>query len=288
MVASALLLVIGSVQSSFADIKPLNLEGEAGETMEASKVALRIRDAIPPVKESYSGLKRSSDYAHLKLTAEWRRLRDETARLRTVDLKSLETSASKTAFWINVYNVLVSDGIVSLKVKGSVMKSPGFFKKACYDIGGSLFTLEEIEHGILRGNRPPEVGGKPLFKPQDPRIACLVSECDPRVHFALNCGARSCPMVHVYEADKLDQQLNSAASSFINGSDVRLEESKKLIFLSQIFEWYAGDFGANSGEVLEFVARFLHEPTKSKVLASRKQLSIRYLPYDWSLVEGGQ
>ncbi len=283
----ALLALLFAVGAN-AEIKPLNADFEAGASLSAPTAAQRIKDAIPPVQDKYILVKNSREYAALKQSEEWKKLRLHTARLRSVELQSLDSDAKKTAFWINVYNVLVNDGIVSLHVKGSVMKSPDFFRRACYNVGGLIFSLEEIESGILRGNRPSETGGSPPFKPNDPRLVFAVSQLDPRIHFALNCGAKSCPMVHVYTEAQLDQQLDSAAKSFLNGSDVKLDSNRNILHLSQIFEWYSADFGANKREVLTFICRFLPEPVKGSIETRRDKLAVKYLPYDWSLVEGGR
>ena len=280
----ALFLTVGAK----AELKPLNSDFEAGSTLSASTVAQRIKDAIPPVQDKYLLVKNNREYAAIRQSEEWRKLRLHTARLRSVDLHSLDSDAKKTAFWINVYNVLVNDGIISLHVKGSVTKSPDFFRRACYNVGGLVFSLEDIEHGILRGNRPSETGGSSPFKSNDSRLAFKVSHFDPRIHFALNCGAKSCPTVHIYTETQLDEQLETAAKSFINGPDVKLDSSRNTLQISQIFEWYAQDFGTNNREVIAFICRFLPEPVKGSIEAKRDKLSVKYLPYDWSLIEGGQ
>lgn len=268
-----------------AEVRPLNADGTAGDSQAVWDVVERIKGAVPPVQDRYLDVKSTADYAALKQSPEWRRLRAETARLRAVNLQSLSSPSAKTAFWINVYNVLVADGIVSLRVRSSVQKTRDFFRSACYDVGGAVFNLEEIEHGLLRGNRPPEPGQKPLFDASDPRLAFAVAQVDPRIHFALNCGARSCPPVRIYTAEKLDAQLDSAARNFINGPDVRVNEGKHILFLSQIFEWYATDFGSGKKEVMLFISRYLKEPAKTQLLSGLDALTIRYLPYDWALAD---
>ena len=44
--------------------------------------------------------------------------------------------------------------------------------------------------------------GKPEFASSDPRHQVALSSLDPRIHFALNCGARSCPPICVYTEDR--------------------------------------------------------------------------------------
>lgn len=42
----------------------------------------------------------------------------------------------------------------------------------------------------LLGNRPHPSDAKPLFAEDDSRLQFAVSEVDPRIHFALVCGAK--------------------------------------------------------------------------------------------------
>ncbi len=51
------------------------------------------------------------------------------------------------------------------------------------------------------------------------------------------------------------------------------------IVTSQIFEWYAADFGGDAG-VRAFLARFGPAPAASTAVTTQK---IRYRPYDWTL-----
>ena len=86
------------------------------------------------------------------------------------------------------------------------------WSRFAYNIGGHNLTLDEIEHGILRGNKPHPSNhqGPPIFgDPADPRIRLAVTNFDPRIHFALNCGALSCPPIRIYTAEKLDKQVRT-------------------------------------------------------------------------------
>ncbi len=72
----------------------------------------------------------------------------------------------------------------------SPLKVSGMWSKFAYNVGSCLFTLDDIEHGVLRCNRGhPSKNGVPAFPlPDDPRLSCVLKEFDPRIHFALNCG----------------------------------------------------------------------------------------------------
>jgi hypothetical protein len=103
---------------------------------------------------------------------------------------------------------------------------------------------------------------------------------DPRIHFALNCGTRSCPSIAFYEADRLDEQLDAAAASFINTEGVRTEEG--AVLLSPIFDFYAEDFGGAEG-AHAWVLRYLEGPALRAIVESGP---VRTGDYDWSLNQG--
>ena len=82
---------------------------------------------------------------------------------------------------------------------------------ACFTFAGQQYSCDDIENGVLRANRKPVVALGPLFGPRDPRLACVMPEVDQRLHFALNCGASSCPAVKYYTAENVDDELTLAA-----------------------------------------------------------------------------
>ena len=45
---------------------------------------------------------------------------------------------------------------------------------------------------------------------------------DPRIHFALVCGAKSCPPIKMYTPDNLEEGLNSAADAVCEGAEASL------------------------------------------------------------------
>ena len=88
-------------------------------------------------------------------------------------------------------------------------------------IGQYPYSLNDIENGLLRRNSRSAVPmTSAQFGRDDPRLAFMMDEVDPRIHFALNCGAQSCPPISVYagEQDKLDKQLDLATKGFLNQS----------------------------------------------------------------------
>jgi len=168
------------------------------------------------------------------------------ADLREVD-PSLLSESEKVAFFLNIYNALLIHGIAALGAPGSMLERMKMYAAVAYDIGGRIYTLNDIEHGILRRGRPAPSGlAVTTFNGDfDARNACRVARMDARVHFALNCGARSCPPIRFYQLEVLDQQLDLATRNYIvqNGG-VEVDADRSTVRLSRIFAWYASDFAS--------------------------------------------
>jgi hypothetical protein len=203
------------------------------------------------------------------------------------DPACLPDEAARRAFWINLYNALVMVSIVEQGVETSVTEGwlgvVRFFRRPLVTVGGHRLSLDDIEHGILRANRGPIWLPKASFRPGDPRRAWVLP-LDPRLHFALNCGARSCPPIRAYTAEALDSQLDLAARSFIESTTERGPGPDELT-VSRLFKWYGRDFGGRAG-IVAVLRRYLPEDGRRAVLESGRA-SLRYGAYDWRLNRAG-
>ena len=238
--------------------------------------------------EAYDSEHGQVNYAQLRTSLTYVEYRKCARRLQTFDPATLSSREEQLAFWINLYNALVVDAVVQFEVKQSVTEVPGFFWRAAYAIGGRRYCAFDIEYGILRANAPhPAIPGL-HFGRRDPRRSYSLAQLDPRIHFALVCAARSCPPIAVYGAGQIDRQLDMAAQAFINGGGVRLERTRGEVWLSQIFQWYASDFGGrpfglgDKRPLLKFVARYWSEVLDREALL-QGSLAVRFQPYDWNL-----
>jgi hypothetical protein len=174
------------------------------------------------------------DYAGLRRDPRFRAYVDLSASLDAVDLSLLTTKEAKLAFWINAYNSLIVHALTVVGPAETTLQRLTWFGRVAYRIGGTVFSADDIEHGVLRGNASPPasflnlVGLRalaaavsPAFGPSDPRRAYSLArdEVDPRIHFALNCGAKSCPAIKVYSAEVLEDGL--AVSVVVRGGGRR-------------------------------------------------------------------
>jgi hypothetical protein len=205
-------------------------------------------------------------------------------RLAALDPSAIASQEERMAFWINLYNSLIIDAVISFDVQRSVTEGRlgllTFFRRAAYNIGGHCTSCDDIEHGILRANRGHLFMPGPQFAGDDPRRAWVIDSIDPRIHFALNCASRSCPPINVYDASQLDAQLTLAARSFIDQTTAL--QGDRLV-LSPILRWYAGDFGGRAG-VLAFVREHLpDDPRRVWLQQQDASPKITFSRYDWQL-----
>ena len=167
-------------------------------------------------------------------------------------------SAAKTkSFWVNAYNAytvkLILDNyplksITKIKKKGKDAWNISFAK-----VGGKTYTLNHIEHEILRKNYN-----------------------DPKIHVGVNCASGSCPQLgnFAFTEANYEAKTDELMKKFINDSN-RNKISAKKIQISKIFDWFKGDF-TKEGSLIEFLNKY--SDTKIK-----KNAKIRFLEYDWSL-----
>lgn len=145
---------------------------------------------------------------------------------------------------------------------------------------------------MLRGNAPSPASffsllGKPswagrTFKRSDDRCKLAIKPVDPRIHFALNCGALSCPPIKVYTPERLEAGLSAAAQGFCS-SEVDVDEGEmKLKNVSMIFKWYGGDFGDKEA-LLRFIAA--HQTDTGMLLYLRFVLRYMHVAVTFSVAK---
>ncbi|MBD0392755.1 MAG: DUF547 domain-containing protein [Microcoleus sp. C1-bin4] len=193
--------------------------------------------------------------------------------LADVDLADFTDADARLALWLNAYNAIAISQVLEVypiaSIRPKVLGIPNwlsfldFFTRSNTIIGGKKYSLNQIEHAILR-----------------PEFA------EPRIHFALVCASVGCPLLRrgAYFPESVRTQLEADASRFIHNPDkVRYDAQKKTLYLSKIFKWYGEDFVKEAGSVAEYVRGYLGPEA-----AVGDGWAIVFLPYDWNLnrVEG--
>ena len=262
-------------QASTPDARPMNRD-----------IAAELHDLLREVlSRGLANHGRDVDYATLSASSLYDEFRHCTGKLGDFDPSTLSDRNARLAFWINLYNTLVLDAVIALGVQRSIMEQRAgiaFLRQAAYIVGGQRLSCDDIEHGILRANRGhPFYPGK-QFQSPDPRLKWVIEPFEARIHFALNCASRSCPLIRSYLPEKLDSQLDLATRGYLR-SDVQILPDENTLRLSSIFKWFGADFGGRTG-IIEFVlAHLSDEAEREWLLKERNRISLRYKPYDWSL-----
>lgn len=181
-----------------------------------------------------------------------------------------------TAFWVNVYNALVQR---NLQTDPSLYEHKRrFFGQRRHVVAGTDLSLDDIEHGILRSSRWKfGLGYLPRPFPNAFEREYRLPEVDPRIHFALNCGAESCPPIVAHTASNIDGELERSATSFLQRSS-RYDRDADDLWVSRLFLYYRGDFGGRSG-IYDTLERY-------GVIERGDRPRIRYQQYDWTLHKG--
>jgi hypothetical protein len=203
--------------------------------------------------------------------------RDSEARLAAFDPTALAVALSdpahRLAFWLNVYNGAVRARL--LQDPAAYRRRWRFFSAPAITVAGQRLSPNAIEHGILRRSAFALSLGY-VRNPVPSRFERLhrVGRLDSRIHFALNCGARSCPPLAVYHPERLDAQLDAAARSYL-ASETAVLDGGATVRVPRLLLWYLGDVSGRSG-ILRLLRRFA-------VIGSGSTPRVTFGTYDWTL-----
>lgn len=256
--------------------RPLVLNDAGACSRPLSSVAARLGALRPRLlAETFTDDGRV-DYRRLRGSPLYAELTETTAALGDASF-DLDAGTARTAFWINLYNVLAIHGVVALEIERSVMEVPWFFGRVAYRVAGQVFALDDIEHGVLRRNARHPVTGRRPFGDADPRVGFAVSALDPRIHGALVCVAASCPPIAFYEPARLEAQLELAARSLVGATEI--DRATRTLRVHLVFVWYRDDFGGADG-----VRAFLRRYADGALAAALDDgYEIAAARYDWRL-----
>jgi hypothetical protein len=195
------------------------------------------------------------------------RFKEYMESLKSVKVEELSGNG-QLALWLNAYNAVTIDKVIKWKPKKSVRETliPGvwtstkFFTTRNHMVAGRRLSQDDIEHEILR---------KELK--------------EPRIHFAIVCASSSCPPLarFAFTEANVQAKLEEKTRRYIRSSrGTRIDYAENTLYLSKLFDWFAGDFESQSGSVLEFVKPYL---AKEALTFLERDPKIAYIHYDWAL-----
>jgi hypothetical protein len=174
--------------------------------------------------------------------------------------------SEQRAYWINLYNALTVDFVLSRFPVESIRDiniSPGLFARGPWGaklltLEGERLSLDDIEHRILR----------PIWK-------------DNRVHYAVNCASLGCPNLQptAFTDENTDSLLEKAAREFVNHPrGVSLKNNRLKV--SSIYVWFQEDFGGSAEGLMEHWSKYASDALAEALKSYSGGLDH---DYDWRL-----
>jgi uncharacterized protein DUF547 len=192
-------------------------------------------------------------------------------RMATVDVASLPKN-DQFAYWINLYNINVVGIVVDHYPVASIRDIStdpivrlNVFKKVSVQAKKGAMSLNDVENDKIREG----------FK-------------DPRIHFAINCAAKSCPPIRTepYEGAKINDQLDDQVRKFLagpNGARIEKKGVQVVLHVTKILDWFSADFQKWGGGQIAFLKRFVPPDIRKQMDAAGSQIDLKFDDYDWKL-----
>jgi hypothetical protein len=241
-------------------------------------------ECLAAAKAAHFDAAGACDHAALHASPERSRIAACLAALESFDLQRVAIPA-QTAFWLNLFNAAVLRDAAELAAAGGARAAAAFFERPRLKVGPYGYSLDDIEHGLLRGNLPKYGARRPPMRRDDPRLAHMPLAYDERMHFAMYAVSRSSPALNAFGAGRLDAELEDATARYLR-QHVRVENDGALVVLPRQFSWYADDFGGELNALTFALAR-LDDETVERVDRRRGRVKVRYAEFDWRPSERG-
>ena len=249
---------------------------------ETRNPAERLHDAMRAVRDAHVDADgRAADYVAMRESEPARRLERVLASLAEFDPRTLPIP-QPIVFWLNAYNATSLLGARGCALGEPVTSIDGFFDRPKLDVAGHAFSLDDIEHGLLRGNAPKYGRWSGPLGKDDPRLDFTPRLYDERVHFAMYSACRSTQALRVFGDAPLAEQLEAAVRDCV-ARDVSVAEDGSSVEVPRLFKWYADDFGGEPGVVDFVLARIDDDALIERIDARQGAVKLLYKAFDWTL-----
>eukprot|EP01038_Epipyxis_sp_PR26KG_P006958 gene6958-9513_t len=217
----------------------------------------------------------------------------QCCQLQKIDIRNM-TLNQRLLFFTNIYNTLTVHAIIAKGSPGTQLNLErlAFMKNSKYNIGGMIFNLLDIEHGILRHSSSKPMIFGPLtysvsFGDRDPRKAYILEEARPNVSFCLFTACVSSPsLVILKNVALVDEEMKKFARRYIQ-TNVRLDPIQKSVELPGLIKIYWADFGGNRAKVLKMIynmseAQFASDLKPYMASIEGTKPKVEFAPVDWT------
>ncbi len=170
---------------------------------------------------------------------------------------------AQLAHMINAYNALSMYNVIASGIPASHagLAKVKFFVLRKFEIGGTALSLYAFENEIIR------------------------KRGEPRVHFALNCSAVSCPILprQLFTGDTLQESLERETRAFFAQTEnLRIDHSAQTVFFNEILKFYTEDFVPTAApDLIAYAQRYAD-------IQIPKHYAVAFTPYDWTIANSAR
>ena len=177
-------------------------------------------------------------------------------------LQAYVDGPERLAHMINAYNALSMFNVLrsGIPATHAGFNKVNFFVLRKLQVGGQSLSLRSFENDVIR--------------------PYALARSEPRIHFALNCSALSCPVLprQPFSGAGLDTELQRETLAFFaRPENFRVDAAGRSVWLSELLAFYPQDFVPGAA------ASLLAYANRYAPAAAPLDYEVRYTPYDWTI-----
>eukprot|EP01016_Furgasonia_blochmanni_P049541 TRINITY_DN752_c0_g1_i14.p1 TRINITY_DN752_c0_g1~~TRINITY_DN752_c0_g1_i14.p1 ORF type:complete len:532 (+),score=111.68 TRINITY_DN752_c0_g1_i14:114-1598(+) len=253
----------------------------AGQARDASTVAcdlvLKLNEVLAETRVEING-KLSLSANKVKESKAFKKYQEISYELQKVKLANL-SQKEYMAFFLNIYQLMYTheciNSILNSKSdnKGLISKLSTIFKgfnasSFVYYIDGNNYTLDEVQHGILRNNRKSPKSYFRSLAATDPRASFLRVN-DPRIICTFIEDGVLPQKLEPYEPKYVEERLDVITREFIMNC-VEFNFIQDEISLPKLFYVYKDDLGKTPQEIATWLFKYANVQDEADVLEGVK------------------
>ena len=261
---------------------------------EILKAALEYEQNIPK-SGTFKVLLTQSVQNALRASSAFKSFERDSCELQMADISSLSSTDEKILFWVNIHNVMMIHSLISCPITRNFGERFSLLRNSKYNIGGYLFSIIDVEHGVLRARSvKPAIFGPIVasfaFSDKDIRKRFALTEPCPEVSFALFTALTFSPALHVIkDARALRNKLSKCTQLYLqdNISTDKVVSAFRTIYqisLPEVFKVYWKDFGHSQNDVVSWISRrtnLKQQKVLETLLTEDHSFRLSFTSFEW-------